>query len=232
MRGRVPNVASCAKADEPSRKTNPHTVAPFPYILPLKAAGWRKQAKRRYTGEAIFTGSIIMTISLLRPSALATAALIFISGCAHQTNAPNTHASQATAIDELFAADRAFSTRSGEIGAGAAFVEFASEEVRAFPGGRVPLKGKEALAEWTGGWSPERAIAWEPEEAFVSASGDFGYTWGYATFTRPNKEGKGEEEGGVTVTHGKYVTIWRRQPDGEWKWIADLGNSAPPPEER
>lgn len=170
-----------------------------------------------------------MTKSYLRPAAIAASALLLIPACADETTAQNAAAIQSTAIDELFAVDRAFSERSGEIGAGAAFVEFASEDVRAFPGGRVPLKGKEALAEWTGGWPPERAIAWEPEEAFVSASGDFGYTWGYATFTRPNKEDEGE---GETVTHGKYVTIWRREADGEWKWIADLGNSAPPPEER
>lgn len=169
-----------------------------------------------------------MTDLYLRPAGIIASALLLLSGCA---TAQNAAAIQSTALEELFAVDRAFSARSGEIGAGAAFVEFASEEVRAFPGGRVPLKGKEALAEWTGGWSPERAIAWEPEEAFVSASGDFGYTWGYATFTRPNED-DGDEDGGKTVTHGKYVTIWRREADGEWKWIADLGNSAPPPEER
>ena len=146
--------------------------------------------------------------------ALLTAPLI--SACTHSINA----------VDELFAVDRAFSARSLEIGAGPAFVEFASEDVRAFPGGGVTLKGKPAIAEWTSDWSPERSIAWEPEEAFVSASGDFGYTWGYAVFTRTNDDGE------EVTSHGKYVTIWRRQENGEWKWIADLGNSAPAPEDR
>ena len=142
--------------------------------------------------------------------------LLLMSACAHQTDA----------LDQLFAADRAFSARSVEIGAGPAFVEFAADDVRAFPGGAVPLKGKEALREWTSGWSMDRSIAWEPEEAFASRSGDFGYTWGYAAFTGPNKDDES------VTTYGKYVTIWRRQDDGEWKWIADLGNGAPPPEER
>ena len=32
--------------------------------------------------------------------------------------------------------------------------------------------------------------------------------------------------------YGKYITVWQRQPDGAWKWIADMGASAPPPEAR
>ena len=157
-----------------------------------------------------------MKILPLHPIAGAACLLLFFSACSHRVDA----------VDELFAADRAFSARSAEIGAGPAFVEFASQNVRAFPGGAVTLKGKNALIEWTSDWSMDRTIAWEPEEAFASSSGDFGYTWGYATFTRV-------DDAGETITnHGKYVTIWRRQQNGEWKWIADLGNSAPPPEER
>ena len=150
------------------------------------------------------------------PAALAFSVSLLTSACSRSDNA----------VDELFAVDRAFSARSQEIGAGPAFVEFASEDVRAFPGGRVTLKGKTALAEWTSGWPAEQSVSWEPEEAFVSASGDLGYTWGYAAFTRPNEAGEKE------TSHGKYVTIWRRQENGEWKWIADLGNGAPPPDER
>ena len=149
----------------------------------------------------------------------AAAPLLMISACAQSAQSVDVR-------DELFAVDRAFSARSLEIGAGPAFVEFAAQDVRAFPGGAVTLKGKEALADWTSGWSMDRTIAWEPEEAFASSSGDFGYTWGYATFTGKNDDGE------EVSTYGKYVTIWRRQENGEWKWIADLGNGAPPPEER
>ena len=155
-------------------------------------------------------------MSVLRMSAAAM--LVTITACSHAVAPPS--------VDELFAIDRAFSARSAEIGAGPAFVEFASDDVRAFPAGGVTLKGIDALADWTGGWSRERSITWEPEEAFISASEGFGYTWGYATFAGQ------DENGEPTENYGKYVTIWQRQPNGEWKWIADLGNSAPPPAER
>ena len=152
-------------------------------------------------------------------SKLFAVAMVCLSAACSRSVAPPT-------VDELIAVDRAFSARSAEIGAGPAFVEFAADDVRAFPAGGVTLKGIDALADWTGGWSTERSITWEPEEAFISGANDFGYTWGYATFAGT------DENGEPTENYGKYVTIWQRQPNGEWKWIADLGNSAPPPGER
>jgi len=32
-----------------------------------------------------------------------------------------------------------------------------------------------------------------------------------------------------TVRYGKYVNVWRKQKDGKWKVIVDLGNPSPPP---
>ena len=50
-----------------------------------------------------------------------------------------------------------------------------------------------------------------------------GYTWGYATYTQAGQEG---------ASYGKYITVWQRQDDGSWKWIADMGSGAPAPEDR
>jgi ketosteroid isomerase-like protein len=34
---------------------------------------------------------------------------------------------------------------------------------------------------------------------------------------------------GKTATFtGKYLTIWARQPSGEWRFVADGGSSTPP----
>ena len=32
------------------------------------------------------------------------------------------------------------------------------------------------------------------------------------------------------VRHGKYVTIWKKQADGSWKFVVDIGNPSSPPE--
>jgi len=52
----------------------------------------------------------------------------------------------------------------------------------------------------------------------VSRSADFG--WEYGSF-----EGTSTDKQGKTVTQkGKYVVIWKLQPDGAWKIEADLSN--------
>jgi len=56
-------------------------------------------------------------------------------------------------------------------------------------------------------------IHWKPLRAEVSASGDLGYTWGVAE-SGPSKEGPFKP-------YGIYVTIWKRQPGGKWKFVYD-----------
>jgi len=36
--------------------------------------------------------------------------------------------------------------------------------------------------------------------------------------------------GADTVIYGVYVSIWKKQKDGSWKYILDGGNTTPKPE--
>ena len=155
---------------------------------------------------------------MLRPM-LMTGAVLLASGL----TACSTIDVSASAEQEMMAADRAFAARALEIGAGPAFVEFAADDVTIFPGGGIPQTGKTAVEVWTSDWSQDRLIEWEPEAAHASKGGDFGYTWGYARFTSKGEEG---------ASYGKYITVWERQSDGSWRWIADMGAGAPAPEDR
>ncbi|WP_428151022.1 DUF4440 domain-containing protein [Brevundimonas sp.] len=56
------------------------------------------------------------------------------------------------------------------------------------------------------------SLVWWPNWAGISKSGDLGFTTG------------GVEVGGVRTGH--YFTIWKRQPDGAWKWVYDGGVGA------
>jgi ketosteroid isomerase-like protein len=70
---------------------------------------------------------------------------------------------------------------------------------------------------------PGFSIGWVPEGAVVAQSGDLGYTFG------SNEIGVNDAKGIRVTTKGKYVTIWRKQPDGSWKVVVDTGNSDAPP---
>ena len=52
---------------------------------------------------------------------------------------------------------------------------------------------------------------------------DVGYTRGSYVFRANGPDGKPQ------ISYGKYVTIWRKQADGEWKFVLDIGNHSPPP---
>lgn len=63
-------------------------------------------------------------------------------------------------------------------------------------------------------------FTWDPTYAEVAASGDLGYTIGTYEMTT-------SEAGTAGTVTGTYLTVWRRQPNGEWKVQADIGNPAP-----
>jgi ketosteroid isomerase-like protein len=52
----------------------------------------------------------------------------------------------------------------------------------------------------------------------VARSGDLGYTWGFYESRWRSEDGREQ------VTRGKYTSVWRRQADGAWKAVLDMGN--------
>ena len=63
-------------------------------------------------------------------------------------------------------------------------------------------------------------LTWKPDWAEVASNGDLGYTFGHWRVLKDHM---------TVVSSGRYLTVWRRQPDGKWKVAADIGNEAPPP---
>ena len=67
------------------------------------------------------------------------------------------------------------------------------------------------------------SLTWEPLQADVGASGDLGYTNGrYEARFRDAK-------GNAAMRTGRYLTIWKKQADGSWKVVRDIGVQDPPP---
>lgn len=121
---------------------------------------------------------------------------------------------------KLLETDRLFSQASEEKGFAGAFALFASEEARVFQNKLLPIVGKDAIVKFmienvTG------TITWEPYFVEMSASADLGYTLGKSQSTVTSTSGK------KTVSYGHYVTIWIKQPDGNWKLIFDSGIQTP-----
>ncbi|MBE3134644.1 MAG: DUF4440 domain-containing protein [Acidobacteria bacterium] len=74
---------------------------------------------------------------------------------------------------------------------------------------------------------PAFSLSFETAKVDVSQAGDFAYSYGTNTVTLVDPIGHRMKD------RGKYLTVYRKQPDGAWKVVADTGNSdlpAPVPE--
>ncbi len=90
------------------------------------------------------------------------------------------------------------------------------------PNGANALSGKDTIAKTMGFLDQkDNHLTWTPVYADMAASGDLGYTYGTYVFTSKDKNGNPVEE------HGKYTSIWKKQNDGSWKVVLDMGNSSP-----
>jgi ketosteroid isomerase-like protein len=101
------------------------------------------------------------------------------------------------------------------------FMSYFAEDGYDLPNGGELVQGKENIRKALGPWGPDFKLSWTPVKAEMAASGDLGYTFGNYVATSRDKEGKAVEH------HGKYVTIWKKQADGSWKVLMDMGNSSP-----
>jgi ketosteroid isomerase-like protein len=104
---------------------------------------------------------------------------------------------------------------------GAAFADWFAEDGVALGNGQAPVVGRVAIIK-SATWSPkDYKLTWTPTDAVMGPSGDMGYTWGH--FDGHSKDANGNP----VTTSGRYMTIWRKQPDGNWKVVLDAGANEP-----
>jgi ketosteroid isomerase-like protein len=120
--------------------------------------------------------------------------------------------------DVLIQADKDFAKAAAERGA-EGFLSFFAGDATILPKNGAPVTGQAALREaFRQNWAqPGYSLAWTPLKAELSRSGEIGYTYG--TYER-----KRLVDGKPVTETGKYVTIWKRQRDGKWKVVLDMGN--------
>jgi ketosteroid isomerase-like protein len=90
------------------------------------------------------------------------------------------------------------------------------------PNGGPIIQGKVNIAKGMGFLDQkDNHLTWTPVGADISASADLGYTYGTFEFRSKDKDGK------PVIDHGKYTSIWKKQQDGSWKVVLDMGNASP-----
>jgi ketosteroid isomerase-like protein len=113
----------------------------------------------------------------------------------------------------LMAADRAWSETTKDAEKMASYI---ADGGSVYPPGMPIVTGGEAIRKVFTQMmaAPGFTLSWTATKAEVGAAGDIGYTTGTYQSTM----------GGVSEK-GKYVTTWKKQPDGAWKVTEDIFNA-------
>lgn len=115
----------------------------------------------------------------------------------------------------LMEVDRAFSKLSLEKGMKQAFLEYIDSNGILLRPNHMPIIGAGAVDFLIQQDDRNFSISWRPNGADISSSGDLGYTYGVYVVVPAEKD---------TAIYGTYVSIWKKQHDGSWKFSLDSGN--------
>jgi ketosteroid isomerase-like protein len=141
------------------------------------------------------------------------AALLF--ACAIQVAAPGQSAS---AFEQLANSERAFAARATVVGWKQSFLEYFAEDAVGFDGTSTgPAKD-----QIRGLPDPPKDVQllWEPRFGDIAASGELGWLTGPSTSINPARNNGAPR-------YGNYASVWKRQPDGSFKVVMDVGVNQP-----
>jgi ketosteroid isomerase-like protein len=153
--------------------------------------------ERNMKKSAVVAGMIcfIIPVSVAAPG---------VQGTAGQTE-------REKALASLIEAERAFSKSSEDKGIREAFLTWLAPDAVVFRPGPVPGR---PIYEKMDPANPA-VLTWGPEVADVAVSGELGYTSGPYQ-VRPKR-------GAEPASYGHYISVWKKQPDGAWRVVLDIG---------
>ena len=124
------------------------------------------------------------------------------------------------AIARIRATDSLFSDLADRMGTPFAFASYVDPLGVVFGTPRLVI-GPKAVQEYYSSQGGGTSLSWRPISADVAGSLDLGFTVGEYSITTRGATG-------AAVQHfGKYLTVWKRQADGSWKFMVRGDNATP-----
>ncbi|MBV7255276.1 nuclear transport factor 2 family protein [Pacificimonas sp. WHA3] len=146
--------------------------------------------------------------------------LMLVGACTQSPVSQDQSGGDAEAIAaSLIEADRAYEATNNQAGFQAANeAHFNFEDGFLMEPGQGVLRGKEAILAERSLSAVPSPVRWSADNAMGASSGDFGITWGKFSVD------------GESTTEGQYLTVWKKDDQGEWKIITDVALDDPQPE--
>lgn len=114
---------------------------------------------------------------------------------------------------EIMNADISFSDMSRQIGMKKAFLQYIDNEGALLRPDHLPIIGADAIDYISVLSDTAYKLSWEPVHAEIAQSGELGYTYGVYKLELKD-----------TTLKGTYVNIWKKETDGEWKFVVNSNN--------
>jgi len=116
---------------------------------------------------------------------------------------------------EILRTESRFAEMVAKEGMAEAFEYYAAEDAIIMREGKM-IKGKEKIKAYIENEPfTNIKLKWVPEFVDVAQSGDLGYTYGQFYFSAIDTAGE------VFNLKGTFHTIWKKQPNGTWRFVWD-----------
>ena len=122
------------------------------------------------------------------------------------------------ALASMAQTERDFAAACRKVGMRDSFLQYFADEALFFV--PEPVNAKEALSKRPAEPFSARQLTWEPRLGDVAASGELGWLTGPSELVVPSAPQPGPR-------HQVYLSVWRKQPSGDWRVIIDIGVAEP-----
>lgn len=121
-------------------------------------------------------------------------------------------------LTQMIETEKAFAARALVVGWKQAFLEYFAPDAIGFDQGQAG-PAREQLANAPDP-PPDLQLIWEPRFGDIAGSGDLGYLTGPVRSVRASRDGG-------KPRYSNYASVWKRQRDGSFKVVMDVGINTP-----
>ena len=120
------------------------------------------------------------------------------------------------AKQEIEKAEKDFAQMAADKGIAEAFYFFADSNATIKRQNDTLIHGKDAIKIfYSTPFYQKATVKWSPDLVEASPDGDMGYTYGRYVWSSTDSAGK------PITFNGVFHTVWKKQPDGSWKYVWD-----------
>ena len=168
---------------------------------------------RHFVQERLPFRKLVMTF-FSRILCVACTGLLILASCTSISQTGNQ--GSAALIEEIRKVEKQFESDLNSKGVDYAFEKYAAPDAVIKRQNDTLIFGPKSIRQYYATEFYRNAKAfWSPDFISVSSDGSMAYTYGRYRWTFPARQGEAGEFRGV------FHTVWKRQPDGSWKYVWD-----------